>query len=230
MYKGVRIPEPVLITGTPMSGCSLVAGILYYCDIKGGVLDNPGENKCNFENQELKHLVSNVFILNKLDPQTFQSIPKQFFTLPQDFKRQCFDIMKKQGVSEKWFYKDVRLSLIWKPLNYCFSDARWVYVTRGKEDIMKACENNSFLDFFKFGKPIYHNDREFLLKRLENYVDCYIEKGVELRFACNHVKVVHLEKIKQYDFRELKEVVEWCGGVWNEKHVKSYVKKRINKY
>ncbi len=131
---------PILVTGFPRSGTSLLAGILHHCgawtgETLAGDVHNP---KGYFENERLHGTYA--FYADIMDPATWK-IPD-----PYDVEQMKSNILKYLTVQRydgdrPWLYKASFTVTHAKQWLEIFPDAYWIYASREPFDILESCMN-----------------------------------------------------------------------------------------
>lgn len=146
--------RPILVTGLPRSGTSLVAGSLQQCGaFLGHTVAGSEENpKGFFENTVLRQeVVKRILNLMGCDPLGVQSLPplQPVIDLPavENFAEDVVTLLADEGYSgqEPWLFKDAKLSLIWPIWSKAFPQARWVIVRRRHQDVIRSCLGAHFM-------------------------------------------------------------------------------------
>lgn len=224
----MRLPDPIFVTSIPRSGSSMIAGILSLCGIEQGQTIN--EDKAYtvhlHENQRIRGLVSFAFKENLSDPQGQYPLPSRHFLLPYHFKKRCFATMLKEGVRSNWYYKDSRLPLIWEEINKEFPDAKWIVVCRDEKSILNSCRKTGFMTAFEKADILQQIGIDNALQGWKWWLQQYQDRLLEMQYALN-VKFVYPEKMAFGDYKEMKEVVKWCGGKWKNKAVKDFIEPKL---
>ena len=142
---------PVLVTGLPRSGTSMVAGCFkelgaWLGDTVPGGVGNP---KGFFENQRLREqLIKPLLQQLGCDPLGVKSLP-DFQSVPtvNGLDRVFFQLLKQDGYGgdQPWLYKDAKMTLLWPLIAQVFPYARWVIVKRPAEDVISSCLRTHFM-------------------------------------------------------------------------------------
>jgi len=141
--------SPIFVVGVPRSGTSLVTGILAACGAWTGETfgPSPWNPKGNFENRLLKdELVKPWLLMVGADPLGLGALPSldraASVVLPGDYWRSmAHNRLIRQGWDGKqiWAFKDCKTALQWAQWAVAFPDARWLIVTRDRDEIIKSC-------------------------------------------------------------------------------------------
>ncbi len=143
--------RPILVTGLPRSGTSLVAGLLAESGAWVGrtVPGGPPNPRGFFEHVALREGV-NKGILRALgaDPLGVRRLPAPDELLPVDNLRQTVHrILREEGYdgTRPWLFKDAKLTLLWPLWAQAFPQARWVIVERPVDDVIRSCQRTHFM-------------------------------------------------------------------------------------
>jgi len=146
------VKSPILITGCPRSGASLVAGLIGISEIWGGEWFEE-----TYENKLLKNRINkNVLRMMGSDSEgQFPLVNTNQIKLEEWVKSVRNGIESSLAEEEynygPWFYKDFKLVLLWPIWHDIFPDAKWVIVNRNKRDIVSSCMKSPLMD--AFGRP-----------------------------------------------------------------------------
>jgi len=143
--------RPILVTGLPRSGTSLVAGLLAESGAWVGrtVPGGPPNPRGFFEHIALREGV-NKGILRALgmDPLGVRRLPAPDELLPVDNLRETVQrILREEGYdgTRPWLFKDAKLTLLWPLWAQAFPRARWVIVERPLGDVIRSCRRTHFM-------------------------------------------------------------------------------------
>lgn len=151
-----NIETPILITGLPRSGTSMVAGILTKLGVFTGptVPGSEANPEGFFENIIIREqIIKKLLNAGGFCPLGVRSLP------PGNFNREfTFDggrslkdtlqrIISSQGYPTDlpWLYKDAKLTLLWRIFNSQFPDALWVVVRRKRKNFIRSCLRTNFM-------------------------------------------------------------------------------------
>ena len=195
--------SPILVTGCPRSGTSLVGTAIHMCGAFQGKLIKRGM----FENNKiLEEVVIPYFKNIGADPLGQHPLPNvDSISIPVDWRKRIEQIIKDEGYSKgQWVYKDSRLSLIWPVWNYAFPNAKWIIVRRRTGDIVQSCLKTVYMAAF--------DEREDWIQWVRQYEKRFvgmIEAGV-------NCKVVWPERMVCGDYQQMHETLDWVGLTWNK--------------
>jgi hypothetical protein len=190
--------EPILITGMPRSGSSMIAAAISHCGAYAG--------ECNkmYENVPLRDkVVKHYFDRNGFDSKGQYPIPLTHqVTTPENWKTMVEGVIGYR--EEQWMYKDGRSCLIWPVWHNTYPDAKWVIVRRRTGDVIQSC--------LKTGYMTAYNDADGWL----HWVHQYERKFVEMIEAGLNCKVIWPERMVDGDYKQLYDLCEWLGLTFDE--------------
>lgn len=198
--KVCNMKDPIIITGAPRSGTSLIAGILKICGaFMGGV--NP-----MFENMEIKETLLMPY-MEKMgaDPTGQKDFPSTSdLLLPRSFRQSVLDILEKQGAVEndRIAVKSNLVSLTWPVWNYAFPNAKYVIVRRKPSDIINSCQKTAHMNAY--------SDADGWL----NMTRFYQSKFGEMVDEGLNCKVIWPHRMAYGDYGQIYELLEWVGLPW----------------
>jgi len=184
---------PILITGIPRSGATMVAAAINACGaFCGGVT-----KRSMYCNDRIKaNIVAPYLDWEKLQPGL----------IPCIWKKAVSDVMIRDGYKEgPWMYKDSTSTLIWPVWQDAYPDAKWIIVRRKTNDIVNSCMKTTYMTEY--------DTKEGWLEMVHKY-----EKHFnEMVAAKLNYKELWPERMVQGDYSQLYSVVEWAGLTWNDK-------------
>lgn len=204
--------SPILITGCPRSGASMIAAAVAACDVFSGRISK----RAMWTND----LVRNTIVVPYMkrmgaDEDGLYNFP-QGISIPTHWKEDVELTMELQGLknSQKWMYKDSRSSLIWQTWHYAYPNAKWVIVRRKPSDIVHSCMKTGYM-------KAYATEEGWL-----SMVRFYEGKFVEMIQEGLNCKVIWPERMVQGDYQQLQSLLEWLGVPWNDRAIQ-YIKPLI---
>lgn len=206
--------KPVLVTGVPRSGASIVAQLLVECGAFAG-------NQLNkmFENEDIKILEQNYYLSQGGDASAqFPIISTSDLYIPTNWRDKVLKILSDQGLSNKhkvWMYKSSLVSLIWPVWEFAFPEAKWVIVRRKPTEIIQSCKMTGYMTAFKNKENLGAIKATSQEQGWKWMIDRYEEKFVELISHGADVKVVWPHRIAQGDYSQMIELVNWLGLEWS---------------
>jgi len=214
---GPQIPDPILITGAPRSGTSMVAGIVHLLGSWGGDMigPHPENPKGFFENTAIKEGISDPYLFSlgydllgkrQIPPLRKRRIPR----LKQEIKR----ITKMQGYEDgPWFFKSPMMCLISSAWIHTYKKAKWIIVRREIEENAQACIDTSWM----------HG-----LSGLRQWIDYVGEYNHRMDLMFDDINPDFIfsiwpQKIVDGEFSELEDCITALGLNWNEDEVVNFV-------
>lgn len=200
---------PLLITGAPRSGTSLIAGICQKMGMWTGhtVEGAPTNPRGFFENWGIREMIikrqlvqlngdlSGVLQLPTLDSVDQLSADGMLAAVEGSMR------MEGYPAGARWLYKDAKLALLWPVWLKAFPDAKWLIVRRNDADIIQSCLRTDFM-------RQHSSDFEFWRDWLQEYYD-RLEKLSEA-LDPEHVRVIYPAKIiEDRDYEGLESLAEW---------------------
>lgn len=224
--------DPILITGAPRSGTSMVAGATNLCGAFGGEMRGPNRNnpKGMFENARIVNSIVKPYLRKlNVDPMGQFPLPDiKTLPIPSNLKTLVEGIMQQEGYSKgPWFYKGAKMCLVWPIWHYAFPDAKWVIVRRSTPDIIHSCFHTSFMR--AFSRPPFQqavgakNESEGWLW----WVHQHEERFAEMIQAGLNVKVVWPDRMVNGNYKQLYQTIDWLGLKWNSKAVVEFVDPKL---
>jgi len=128
--------QPILITGCPRSGKTLIAQILQISGIFFG------ETNKMLENEKLSELTEAYQQAHDISPAS----KKSALSIPQDWESKVSQLMLKQGYKDKrWAFKHADISTLWPIWKYSYPEAKVIIVRRSIEDIVPSCMKTKYM-------------------------------------------------------------------------------------
>ena len=185
--------SPILITGIPRSGASMIAATVNMCGAFAGEMSKRGM----YSNDNIRELLVKSYL------STFND------SIPIDWKISVESILLSEGYKEgKWMYKDSNLSKMWRVWDYAYPDAKWVIVRRRTGDIIQSCMKTKYM-------TDYSTEEGWL-----TMVHEYEQRFVEMITKGLNCKIVWPERMVQGNYQQLYELCDWLGLQWNPKALK----------
>lgn len=192
--------SPIIITGIPRSGTSMIAGIINMCGAFMGDVNNM------YENKELKEKILVPFMRSIGADETGQvdhpDINK--LQIPINFKKDIMELYAAQGLEENqtWAIKSNLVALIWPLWNYAFPDAKYIIVRRRTGDIASSCMKTGYMDRYDTKEGWITMCRSY-----QKYFAGMIEEGL-------NCKVIWPHRMAFGDYSQIWEMLEWLGLPW----------------
>ena len=204
---------PILITGVPRSGASMIASVINMCGAFGGNMSKRGM----FGNDKIREeLVNPYFKELGADLLGQYPLPKaDELSIPTAWRSRVEQIMYIEGFKTgPWMYKDARLSLMWPVWNYAFPNAKWIIVRRRTGDIINSCLHTGFMK--AFSSP--ENQKAVGVNTKEEgwlwWVHQYEERFVEMITEGVNCKVIWPDRMVHGDYQQMYQTLEWLGLSW----------------
>ncbi len=213
------VESPIIVTGCPRSGTSIISGMLEICGAFAGTIPQPtkhetrgmGENRVIYEDVVKPYIQS-----LQADPSgQWPLMDSEKLMIPIDWELMISDALHKDGyMGGKWLYKSNTAALMWKVWSYAYPSAKWVLVRRRTGDIVSSCLQTSYMKAFK--NPAYRKEigAETESEAWIHWVHKYEEAFVGMLTAGVNCKVVWPERFVRNDYQQLYEVIEWVGLEW----------------
>lgn len=208
--------DPILITGAPRSGKTIVANILRMCGVFTGITNNMLENEI-FDLEIAPYL---TFIGS--DPLGHRFIPETITFIPDDIKKDIIARLINQGYRNgKYILKSSRIVITYQLWQSYYPDARYVIVRRNKHDIVDSCIKTGYMNSFQT------KDEWSLM------IDAYEKKIEEIKGRVKYIEVWP-EKMTYGDYSEMYKMIGFLGLSWKDEIMvrmqKTFSRKRkINK-
>jgi len=210
--------HPILITGVPRSGTSMIAAAINLCGGFGGGMSKRGM----FGNDKIREeIVKPYFQSIKADILGQYPLPIiSDISIPVSWKQKVEQIIINEGYKEgHWMYKDSRSGLIWPVWNFAFPNAKWIIVRRRTGDIIQSCLKTAFMDAFTYA----NNQRAIEVNTEQEgwlwWVHQYEKRFVEMITEGLNCKVVWPDRMVHGDYQQMYETLEWLGLSWNKEIV-----------
>lgn len=216
-----KLDAPVLITGIPRSGASMIAGVFEICGAFFGTIDKPDRNSSRsmFENKMIfKHVEQYLKSIN-CDPFGQYPLPEiNNLPIPTGWGNKIKEAIRLEGFEQGvWVYKSNKTALMWPVWNYAFPNARWIIVRRRSGDIIDSCLTTGYMRAFKnpenWKSVGASSEREAWLWMIHQYEKRFVEM-VSSGLNC---KVVWPERMVNGDYSQMYETLEWVGLKWSTK-------------
>ena len=220
--KGIERAEfsrsPILVTGLPRSGTSMVAGCLHLAGAWTGRTVAAGRynRKGFFENVELRDGL-NKGILKSVGADTsgVDPLPSlDSISLCENLREEALACIVRQGYFGKtpWLFKDAKLSLTWPAFNHAFPNAKWVIVVRDRDKVVDSCLNTPFM-------ARHSTDREFW----NNWYGEYEQRLGKLANTAKYTVHIHSDDIVNKTQNDLRNLIEWLGLHWDCKKISKFI-------
>lgn len=206
--------QPIIVTGIPRSGASMIAGVINRCGAFGGHMS--GHKGVN-ENDAVKEILEKPYLASIWADEMGQyPLPdKERLKIPLTWKEQTDEIFEREGYTTgAWFYKSSRATLIWQVWHTAYPHAKWIIVRRRTADILESCVKTGYMSAFKDSEKRKAIDvtteRDGWLWLVHEYEKRFVEMITE-GLNC---KVVYPERLVYGDYSQLYETLDWLGLRW----------------
>lgn len=196
----------------------MVSGIVQTCGAFGGAIcgPTPANVRGQFENTFIRNRAVKPYLVRiGADPLGQTPLPDQSRLVPFPELREIVEgIMSFQGLQPgiRWYYKEPKMSLVWKVWNDAFPNAQWVIARRDTDDIIKSCLRTSFMHK-------RHTEDEW-----REWVQYHLDRFEEMKAAMpGRVVEVWPSKFINGDPREIQSVIEWMGLHWDPNAIIEFV-------
>ena len=204
---------PILITGIPRSGTSMIAAAIKACGAFSGEISKRGR----YSNDKIREeMIKPYLYLMGGDTEGHYPLPNEL-SPPIDWKDKIDQIMIDEGYKDgMWMYKDSRLGLTWKVWNNAYRNAKWIIVRRRTADILHSCIETKYMTRFGIeGNRQAVNAKDeregwlWMVHQYEKRFVAMIRKGL-------NCKQIWPERMVQGDYQQIYEVCDWLGLSWKE--------------
>ena len=212
----IKMPSPVLITGIPRSGSSMIAATINLCGAFGGIMSKRGM----YSNDTIRESLLKPYLdMVCADPEGQYPLPKsEAVTVPAYWRDRVEQVMRDEGYKKgAWMYKDARLCLTWQVWNISFPDAKWIIVRRRTGDIIQSCLKTGYMRAFKDVDNIKAVGAENETKAWLWWVEQYEKKFIEMINEGVNYKIIWPERMVDGDYQQLYELCDWLGLKWETK-------------
>lgn len=208
----MKFKQLILITGVERSGSTLISRVLQLCKANAGYTNKMRENVA------LRSLSKRTVEKHSID--CFMPEHSALESI-EGWKNKVFRSLLHQNIppSMPFIYKDSQITQLWSLWHESYPDAKWIIVRRRTGDILNSLHETSYMNRFKRQDNIKlvgaKDEKEAWLWWVHEYEDRFramIDSGI------NH-RIVWPERMRDGDFEQMKEVVEWCNLEWNEEVV-----------
>jgi hypothetical protein len=198
--------EPILITGCPRSGASMIAGVLKICGaFSGNCAVSPEDPyRWMYENVNMCKLEEHYLASIGADFTGQRDFPvTKELQIPLTWNAEMNRIILRDGYeSGEWMYKSRRIALLWPIWQYAYPNAKWIIVRRRTGDIVHSCMNTDFMNAY--------STREDWIEMVHQYE----ERFIEIISEGLNVRVVWPHRMAEGNYQQLFELLDWLGLEW----------------
>lgn len=207
---------PIIITGVPRSGSSMIAGVINRCGAFGGEMS--GFKGIN-ENDAVKETLEKIYLANIWADEMGQyPLPrKDKISIPLTWKESVDEIFERQGYDGgEWFYKSSRACLLWEIWHDAYPRAKWVIVRRRTSDIIESCKKTGYMKAFKDEKKCKAVGAKTEDDGWLWMVHEYEKRFVEMITTGLNCKVLYPERLVYGDYSQLYDTLDWLNLKWTK--------------
>lgn len=216
--SGGSFDAPVLVTGLPRSGTSMVAGLLGLSGLWLGHTVPGGQENIRgfFENVILRERVQKEILrqggfdplgVRQLPPSVWHPIIKSLRTVVAT----ALGAQQYDG-RQTWGFKDAKLTLTWRVWRDHFPLARWVIVRRSSDEIIASCLRTSFMKQHS-GDPAFWRQ----------FVADYLERLGTLQQEVGWSRVIAAGDVAAGRFDDLEGLVGELGLAWRPEAMHAFI-------
>lgn len=217
-FSGGPFDAPVLVTGLPRSGTSMVTGLLGLCGLWLGHTVPGGKENIRgfFENVVLRERVQKEILhQGRFDPLGVRRLP------PPTWHPAIKNLRAVVGAAlgaqhydgrDIWGFKDAKLTLTWRPWHEHFPQARWIIVRRSSDEIIASCLRTSFM-------KQHSSDPGFWLQ----FVADYLERLEALQRAVGWCRTIEAGDVAAGRFDALGQLVGELGLTWRPEAMRAFI-------
>lgn len=224
--------DPILITGAPRSGTSMIAGIIHICGAFKGDTSGPNKNnqKGMYENAQIRNGIVKPYLREiGVDPKGQFPLPDPHkIPIPNDLRVRVETVMKREGYKGgPWMYKGAKMALTWPMWHYAFPDAKWIIVRRKTSDIINSCMNTGFMNAFS------KQENQLAVGAEEErggwlwWVHQHHNRFIEMFTEGLNAQVVWPERLVKANYEQMKKTVEWLGLEWKGDKVAEFIEPKL---
>lgn len=210
--------EPVLVTGLPRSGTSLVAGLLGVCGLwLGQTVPGGRENPRGFfENVLLRErLQKELLKRGNFDPLGVRRLPPpDWQPMVPNFRDVVGQMLAAQGYVGQgpWGFKDAKMTLTWRIWSAHFPRARWIVVRRPSDQVIASCLRTSFMR--------HHSEQPDYWR---GFAESYVERLAQLEASVEWCRNIDSPAIVGRRYEELEQLAHDLGLTWRAAAVEEFV-------
>jgi len=204
--------NPILVTGCPRSGTSIVAAVINHC----GAFLGKTTKRSMLENIVIKENLMNPYLTDMRVSRSGQfPLPDlSLLQIPIDWREKVLAFITEQEGDGIWMYKSNCASLIWPVWKYAFPDAKWIIVRRKTSDIINSCLKTGYMNAFSdedVRKQVsVDNEYDGWLW----WVRQYEKRFTEIANEGLDYKVIWPERLVNNNFDQIHEILDWCDLRW----------------
>ena len=209
----MKFKQLILITGVERSGSTLISRVLQLCEANAGQTNKMRENIIlrALSQNYLNAVSNNCFLPNFIN-----------LEMPKNWDEEVGLALKGQNIPESmpFMFKYSGIAQMWPVWHIYYPNAKWIIVRRRTGDILNSLMETAYMSRFKNLRNIKlvgaENEKEAWLWWVHQYEDLF--RDIIATNDLNY-RIVWPERMRDGDFEQMKEVVQWCGLKWNEEVV-----------
>jgi hypothetical protein len=226
--------SPIIVTGCPRSGTSIISGMLELCGAFTGTVTKPTkhETRSMGENRRIYEDVVKPFLQTmRADPAgQWPLCDSNNLMIPIDWRDMVERVFKADGYTGgKWLYKSSNAAMLWRIWHFAYPTAKWIIVRRRTGDITSSCVQTAYMKAFKNPETCKEIGAETERDAWTYWVRKYEQTFVDMITEGLNCKVVWPERFLRGEYQQLYEIIDWVGLKWNPA-VADYMDPKLWKY
>lgn len=215
--------DPILITGIPRSGTSIIAGAIKQGKVWTGWTDRMFENIPVRDN-----LVRPFLVKLGADPLCQYPLPELNDCLNlQTWRAQVMALVNRQGYQGgNWLYKGASVAVLWSIWHDAFPNAKWIVVRRKTSDIVNSCLKTWTMNVFTLEENQKKVGANSAGEAWLYWVHCYEDIFRTMLKEVN-AKIVWPERMVDNDYEQMEEVFDWLDMRFDMVRVKSFIQPKL---
>jgi hypothetical protein len=203
--------QPIIITGIPRSGASMIAGAVALCGGFGGQVNVMNENLL------LRNTCATILWGMNVDVRGQYPLPDVTALPDYDVQSVIHTALMNEGYeSGEWFLKESRIALTWPIWHKAFPNAKWVVVRRSSDDVLNGCMKTSTFSVFDSKNNLRMVGADTKEQGWMWWINQYQDRLKEIAASVSRLSVVWPERMVHNDYTEFRQTIEWLGLEWNE--------------
>ena len=217
-FTGADFNAPVLVTGLPRSGTSMVTGLLGLSGLWLGHTVPGGKENIRgfFENAILReHVHKEILRQGGFDPLGVRRLPPPaWHPVVRNLRAVVAAVLTAQQYDGRqiWGFKDAKLTLTWRLWHEHFPQARWIVVRRPDDEVIASCLRTSFMKQHS-SDPLFW--RQFVAE--------YLERLAALQRVVGWSRTIEAGDMAAARFDALERLVVELGLTWRPDAMRAFV-------
>lgn len=205
----MKSKQLILITGVERSGSTLISRVLQLCRA------NTGQTNKMRENVSLRALSKST--IKYLREGCLMPTYKSMETV-SDWKETVEEALENQNIPESmpFVYKDSQITQLWKLWHKAYPTAKWIIVRRRTGDILNSLYETAYMTKFKSKRNVQQVGASCEEEAWLWWVHEYEDRFRDIIASEMDYRIVWPERMRDGNFEQMKEVVNWCGLDWND--------------